>query len=82
MCNLSKMRDLSLVGKIQVINALIGSLFMYKMTVLPNAPDRVIQEVESVIKDFIWNGKGAKIKFEILQTNKDNGSLGLVDLRA
>ena len=55
---------------------------MYKMRVLPNAPYKVIQEVESIIKDFIWNGKGAKIKFEILQTNKGNGGLGLLDLRA
>ena len=53
------MRDLSLMEKTQVINALIGSLFMYRMTVLPNAPDKVIQEVESIIKDFIWNGKRA-----------------------
>ena len=81
-CNLWKMIDLSLMGKIQVINALIGSLFVYKMTVLPNAPGKVIQEVESIIKDFIWNGKRAKIKPEILQTNKDNGGLGLIDLTA
>ena len=47
------MRDLSLMEKIQVINALIGFLFVYKMTVLPNAPDKVIHEVESIIKDFI-----------------------------
>ena len=57
------MRDLSLMGKIQVITALIGPLFMYKMTALPSAPDKVIQEVESIIKDFIWNGKRAKMKF-------------------
>ena len=66
------MRDLSLMGKIQVINALVGSLFMYKMTVLPNVPDKVIQRVESIIKDFIWNGKRAKIKFEMFKTNKGN----------
>ena len=58
------MRDLSLMEKIQVINAPIGSIFMYKMTVLPNVPDKMIHEVESIIKDFIWNGKRAKIKFE------------------
>ena len=45
-CNLWKMRDLSLMGKVQVINALIRSPFMHKMTVLPNASDKVIQEVE------------------------------------
>ena len=76
------MKDLSLMGKIHMINALIGSLFVYKVTVLPNAPDNVIQEVESIIEDFIWNGKRAKIKFEILQTNKGNGGLGFTDLRA
>ena len=58
------MRDLSLMGKVQVINALIGSLFIYKMTVLPNAPDKVIQEVESITKHCIWNDKRAKIKLK------------------
>ena len=35
-----------------------------------------------LVKDSIWNGKRAKIKFETLQTNKGNGDLGLIDWRA
>ena len=35
-------RGLSLIGKIEVLNALIGSLFVYKMSVLPRMPNKYL----------------------------------------
>ena len=74
-------RGLSLIGKIQVVNTLIASLFVYKMMVLPLIPQRIIKGVENIIRDYIWSGKKAKISFKILQNKKCEGGLDLVNLR-
>ena len=74
-------RGLSLLGKIQVVNALIASLFVYKMMVLPLLSEIFIKNIENIIRNFIWNGKKAKITLSILQNSKEQGGLGLVNLR-
>ena len=64
-----------------VINTLIASLFVHKMTVLPSIPEDIIQQVETVIQQFIWNGTKPKISLAALKIAKQSGGLGLVDLR-
>ena len=75
-------RNLTLMGKILIVNTLISSLFVYKMQVLPMCPEKIIESIESEIQKFLWKGKRAKISFEILKCSKDMGGLGLVDIRA
>ena len=74
-------RGLSLIGKIQVINTLVASLFVYHMMVLPRIPTIVVKRVYNIFRDFIWNGKKAKISLSILQNPKKEGGLDLVDLQ-
>ena len=59
--------NLSLFGKILIVNSLIGSLFVYQLAVLPDPPPEYFQKLENIIKTFIWNGKRAKININILQ---------------
>ena len=72
-------RTLSLVGKIQVINSLVASLFVYKMSVLPAIPDIYIQKLNKMMENFIWNGSRPKIPLRVLQSSIENGGLGLVN---
>ena len=72
-------RTLSLVGKIQVINSLVASLFVYKMTVIPSLPRIFLEKINRIYKKFLWGGT-AKIPSEILYLSKKEGGLGLVDL--
>ena len=74
-------RGLSLIGKIQVINSLVSSLFVYKMMVLPKIPEKIVRIVEAMIREFLWNGKKAKIALSVLQNSKKEGGLNLVNLR-
>ena len=74
-------RGLTLIGKVQVINTLVASLFVYKMMVLPNIPHHTLKCVENVIRDFLWNGKKSKIAYRVLQNPKKQGGLNLVNLR-
>ena len=73
-------RGLSLLGKVQVVNTLVASLFVYKMMVLPMIPTNIVKNIDNIIRDFIWNKKKSKIAYGILQLPKKEGGLGLVSL--
>ena len=73
-------RRLSIIGKVQVINTLVASLFVYKMTVLPKINPAVVQTMYSMFDNFIWSGHRPKIKLDVIQLPKSDGGLGLVDL--
>ena len=73
-------RGLSLMGRVQVINTLVSSLFVYKMMVLPEIPKNIVKKLEGVMREFLWNGKKSKIALKILQNPKKQGGLGLVNL--
>ena len=74
-------RHLSLIGKVLIVNSLIGSLFVYKMTVLPIIDTKYINKLNQVISQFIWNKGQPKIALKTLQCNKSDGGLGLVSLK-
>ena len=74
-------RGLSLFGKVQVVNTLVASLFVYKMMVLPRIPANIVKNVENEIRNFIWNGKKSKIALNNLQLPKEEGGLNLVHLK-
>ena len=73
-------RGLSLLGKVQVVNTLIASLFVYKMMVLPSIPKYMVKKIDNLIRDFLWNGKKSKVAYNILQVKKEDGGLNLVNL--
>ena len=73
-------RNLSLMGKVQVINSLVASQFVYKMMVLPCISRQTIKTVDNIIRGYLWNGRKAKIAYNILQLPKKEGGLNLVDL--
>ena len=73
--------NMTLYGKVMIVNALIGSLFVYKLQILHDIPANIIAQTETVINDFIWNGKMPKIPLKTLQINKDHGGLCLISLQ-
>ena len=72
-------RGLSIIGKVEVVNTLVASLFVYKMMVLPTIPRGTIKNLENMIRYFIWNGKKSKIAYKTLQLPKKEGGLNLVN---
>ena len=73
-------RGLSLIGKIQVVNTLVASLFVYKMMVLPSIPRQFVTNFDNIVREYLWSGRKAKIAYRILQNPKGEGGLGLVNL--
>ena len=74
-------RGLSLIGKVNVINTLIGSLFVHKMMVLPSISDKVVNDIEKCMINFLWGKSKPKIPIRVLQKSKKCGGLKLVNLR-
>ena len=74
-------RGLCLHGKVCVINTLIASQFVYKMLVLPEIPNHIVQKIENLFVDYLWSNKKPKIPLRYLQLNKKCGGLGLVSLK-
>ena len=73
-------RNLSMFGKINIVNTLIASLFIYKMMVLPNMTQDIVNKINQVITYFIWGGKRSKISLKILQSHKKQGGAGLTNI--
>ena len=83
MKSVSKMwyyRNMTLIGKVVVVNSLMSSLFVYKMQILPVLDPQLIVEIENVILEFLWRGKKPKIPLVTLKLSKEDGGLGLVDI--
>ena len=49
--------------------------------VLPKIPGTIIKTLDNVIREYIWNGKKAKIAYSILQNPKNQGGLNLVNFK-
>jgi hypothetical protein len=77
--NMWRGRSLKLKGKVIVINSLLMSIFIYVMNVL-DMPEWVLSEMNKIVVDFLWDGKGVKIAFKTLIAGYEEGGLKLVDL--
>ena len=73
-----KARDLSLRGKVLIVKALALSKFQY-LASLVTIPDHVIKQVNSMIYEFIWNGKIDKVKRNLFEQEFKNGGYKMIN---
>ena len=71
-------RDLSIVGRINIIKTLALSKLVFICRVM-NTPKEFSKEVNKITFDFIWNHKPAKIKKATLIKQKTDGGLDMKD---
>ena len=74
--NLWSQRDLSLYGKITIAKTL-GLSKLISSSACLHTPPYVIDAVNKLIADFVWNGKKPKIKRDTLIGAKEKGGLDL-----
>ena len=79
--NIWKQRWLSLAGKIQVFKSLVASKPAYVATMI-SVLQKFCDTLKSLHRDFIWNGKKAKIKHSSLTEKYRDGGLKDVDVDA
>ncbi len=74
-------RRLTLYGKITVLKSLIASQLVYILSPL-TTNHRVLKEINSLFYDFLWNGKGDKIKREVMINDYSKGGLNMIDIES
>ncbi len=75
-----KCRNISLKGKITIINTIALSSLLYLASVI-HVPSVVFKEVKYFVVDFIWEGKTSRIAYDVLIQQTEEGSLKLVDFK-
>ena len=76
------MRRLTLLGKIVVLKSLIASQLVYILSPLP-LNHSAINELNTcdMFFNFLWDGKGDKIKRDIVISDYNNGGLRMIDIK-
>jgi len=78
--SLYKKVPLSLMGKITVVKSLMIPKLVHIMQVLPQPCKKHIEYINSLVRNFIWNGKKARISLRQLMLDYEDGGLKLTDI--
>ena len=73
-----KRRNLTLLGKINIVKTLGLSKLIYNTSVLV-IPEQLIKEINSIILNFIWDEKPPKIKKSTIIGERKHGGLKMTD---
>ena len=73
-------RDLTPFGKITVIKLLCLSKIVHILISLPSPSIKILNELNKIFYDFLWNGKPDKIKRSVSKMKIDNGGIGMIDV--
>jgi hypothetical protein len=52
------------------------------ITVLPNPPDSILNDIEKIFYKFLWNGKKDKIKRSIIINEYEEGGLKMPNIQS
>ena len=80
-CSIWVNRNATLYSKVLIMNTLMGSLFVYKMSIMSNLNLVQVNEIENIFRDFIWKGKKPKIALSTLMGLKEQGGLRLINIK-
>ena len=72
-------RNLTLKGKITIINSLIISLFVYPISITTTPPE-VLEEIDQAIFKFLWSNKKPKIAKHVIQKCIKHGGLKMPNI--
>ena len=76
--NLWKNRNLTIYGRTEVVKTLALSKLLYVTNfIIPT--EKFIDEVKSILTNFIWNGRKPKIKYKALISNINEGGINFKD---
>ena len=74
-----KYRRLTLLGKITVLKSLVVSQLVYLLTPLKSNYS-TLTEINKLLYTFLWNGKGDKIKQNVIINDYCDGGLKMIDI--
>ena len=75
-----KQRNLTIIGRAQIIKTFIVSQFLYTLNAI-EMPDESITHLENLISNFIWRGGRPKLRSSVLKQPLQNGGINIPDVR-
>ena len=80
--NLWSYRDLTYIGNVIVIKTLALPILVQSLTVLPNPPESILNDSETVFYQFLWNDKKNKIKRSVIINEYEEGVLKMPNIQS
>ena len=77
--NMWKTRKLTLFGRTQIVKSLALPKILYVCNMM-DPPSEFVNKVNEIIKNFLWNGKKAKVKYKAIISKYEKGGLHFPDL--
>ena len=77
-----KRRNLTPIGKICIIKTLLLSKLVHLFIALPNPSMQRLKDIETMLFDFLWSGRGDKIKRTKLMQTYENDGLNMIDIKS
>ena len=74
-------RDITPLGKITVIKTLLLSKFVHILISLPSPSIKIMNEINTLLYKFLWNGKPDQVKREIAKQTFVKGGLDMIDFK-
>ena len=73
-------RKLTLYGKISIINALLSSQLIYRLSVLPTPQPDIMKSIDMTFYNYLWKDKPHKISKTVVTLPYDQGGIKMVDI--
>ena len=73
------LRNLTLLGKVRVINTMIVPQLLYLGNVI-HIPKKYIDQYNKLVSEFKWDNKPPKIKYTTMINSQENGGFSLQDI--
>ena len=73
-------RKLTLFGKITIINSLLASQLIYRLSVLPSPILTDLKAIDKILFDYLWGNKPHQIPKNTVIGQYDNGGIKMVDI--
>lgn len=73
-------RDLTPFGKVTVIKTLIISKIVHLLIALPTPSTNIINEINNLFYNFLWDGKPDKMRRSLAKQNILEGGIGMIDV--
>ena len=77
--NMWKPRKLSLKGKIVIIKTLLLPQIQFLFSMI-QIPDNILKKIDSLLFDYLWEDKPAKVKRTTIISKVEQGGLGMIDV--
>ena len=71
---------LSIIGKVTVIKSLMIPKLVHVMQVLPLPSKKYVDQINRLIRNFLWNDGKARLALKQLMLNYEDGGLKLTDI--